>query len=104
MSSVPELHAKYTSLLFSIHGDLHRWQCNHGKMPDAIFLSGEARYLLGRDLQVRTPDTFATQQLYPVVGPIRPPVRERYETLFGIPVYQYYAEGVEYYLASKGAF
>ena len=104
MSSVPELYGKYTSLICSIHNDLHRWQCIHGEMPDAIFLSGKARYLIGRDLQVREPSTFATQQLYPVPGPIQPPEREYREMLFGIPVYQYYAEGVEYYLASKGAF
>ena len=104
MSSVFELHGKYTRLISSIHDDLSRWQCIHGEMPDAIFLSEEARYLLGRDLQVRAPSTFATQQLYPVVGPIQPPVREYGEMLFGIPVYKYYAEGVEYYLAKKGSF
>lgn len=102
MSGAYELYGKYTSLISSIHSDLGRWQCIHGELPDAIFLSGEARYLLGRDLQVRVPNTFATQQLYPVTGPIQPPVREYCETLFGIPVYKYHAEGVEYYLAEKG--
>lgn len=104
MSGVFELHGKYTRLIFSIHEDLNRWQCIHGEMPDAIFLSGEAHALLGRDLMAHDPSTFATQQLYPVPGPVEPPVRKRLETLFGIRVHYYNADGIEYYFASKGAF
>ena len=103
MSDVSDLYKTYTSLLSAIHTDLSRWECLYGENPDAIFMSGEARALLWREIMPVPPGTFAVQPVYPVLGPIQPPVREYRETLFGIPVYQYYADGVKYYLAKGGA-
>lgn len=104
MSGWPDYYKQYTRLLAAIRDDLLRWECLYNEMPDAIFLSGEAQCLLGRDLLRHEPCTWATQQLYPVQGPIEPPVREYHETLYGVRVYQYHADGIEYYFARKGAF
>ena len=104
MSGVTELYGKYTSLQAAIREDLFKWECRYWEKPDAIFLSGEAYALLCREFRLHDPCTFATQPLYPVPGPIQPPVREHYETLFGIRVHYYAAPGIEYYFARKGAF
>lgn len=104
MSKTDLYYEQYRRLRAAIAGALWRWECEHDKKPDAIFMSAEAHILMRRDYQLCDPCCFAVQPLYPVTGPIEPPVRERYETLYGVRVYEYRAEGIEYYFARKGDF
>lgn len=102
MSGLFAIYGEYSRLLAAIRDDLCRWECLYNEKPDAIFLSQQASYIMRRDFLMYEPDYWAKQPLYPVSGPVEPPVRERYETLFGIRVQYYAATGIEYYFARKG--
>lgn len=106
MSGLFAIYEEYSRLLAAIRGDLFKWECQYGygEKPDAIFLSQEASYIMRRDFMLHEADTWAKYPMYPVTGPVEPPVRECYETLFGIRVHYYAAPGIEYYFARKGAF